>query len=245
MTSKLNEHTLCSILFKTLTNYDTNLQTLLSLIKQTKKNSFIVAPEVCLSGFDYENIDEVVAFSKIAVKEIKKASHQKIIILTMLDKKDEKIYNFARVFHNGEMVYERAKSKLFRMGNEHKYMQEGSDDDFKIIEVAGIKMAIFICFELRFKELWEKAQGADVVAIPSWWGRARGAHFKSFIQTLAIMNQCYVVASDSLNEECTNMSAIITPNGEVRFNDDKSHLELKYNKKDITLMRKYIDVGIK
>jgi len=245
MTSKSNEHTLCSLLFKTTTNYNANLLTLLKLINKTKENSFIVAPEVCLTGFDYENFDEAVAFSTTAMDEIKKASHKKIIILTMLDKKNDEIYNLARVFFNGKVVYERAKARLFRIGSEHKYMQEGSDNDFKIIEVDGLKIAIFICFELRFKELWSRAEGADIIATPSWWGESRAEHFKVFTQTLAIMNQCYVVASDSLNEECTKMSSIITPNGEVTFNGNKPCLEIQYNKKDITLMRRYINVGIK
>ena len=62
-----------------------------------------------------------------------------------------------RFFYNGEVVYERAKARLFRFGDEHKYMTEGSDEEFKIVEVDGLKIAVFICFEMRFKELWQKS----------------------------------------------------------------------------------------
>jgi len=123
-------------------------------------------------------------------------------------------------------------------------MSEGTDEDIKIIEIDGIKIAIFICFELRFKELWQKSEGADVIAVPSWWGVLRTEHFKAFTQTLAIMNQCYVVASDSLDAECTKMSGIINPQGEVQRNGNKPCLEVQYNKKDILSMRRYMDVGI-
>ena len=244
MTGRESECSLCSLLFKTTPNYNNNLQTLLTLVGKTQKNSIIVAPEVCLTAFDYENFDAVVEFAAVATKEIKKASTQKTVIVTMIEKRDSEIFNFVKVFHNGEIVYERAKARLFRFGDEHKYMSEGCDDDIKIIEIDGIKIAILICFELRFKELWQKSEGADIIAIPSYWGVLRTEHFKSLTQALAIMNQCYVVASDSEDEECTKMSGIITPQGEVQRNGNKPCLELKYSKKGISLMRRYMDVGI-
>ena len=204
----------------------------------------IVAPEVCLSGFDYDNIDEVLEFSKVANEELKQASKDKIIILTMLEKRDGEVFNFAKIFFNGEIVESRAKARLFRFGDEHKYMQEGSDEDIKIVEVDGIKIGILICFELRFKELWQKLEGCDVIAVPSWWGVLRTEHFKVITQALAIINQCYVVASDSLNEECTKMSGIIRPHGQEQRNGNKPCLEVEYNKKEIKTMRRYMDVGI-
>jgi len=237
--------TLCSLLFQTTPDYKKNLRTLLTLIEQTSKDTLIVAPEVCLTAYDYDNFDAVLEFASYAIEEIKKVSFNKIIILTIIEKRDGKIFNFAKIFHNGKVVYERAKARLFRFGDEHKYMSEGSDDDIKIVEVAGIKIAIFICFELRFKELWQKSEGADVIAVPSYWGVLRTEHFKAFTQTLAIMNQCYVVASDSMDEECTKMSGIINPQGEVERNGNSTCLEIQYNKKDISTMRRYMDIGIK
>jgi len=245
MTGREKEHTLCSLLFKTTPNYNDNLQTLLTLISQTQENSIIVAPEVCLTAYDYDRFDEVLAFAPVAIEEIKKASFDKTIILTIIEKRGDEVFNFAKVFHNGEVVYERAKARLFRFGDEHKYMSEGSDEAIKIIEVDGIKIAIFICFELRFKELWKMSEGADVIAVPSYWGVLRTEHFKSITQTLAIINQCYVVASDSEDDECTKMSGIITPQGEVQRNGNKPCLEVPYSKKEISLMRRYMDIGIK
>ena len=197
-----------------------------------------------MTAYDYDNFEAVLEFAPIAIEAIKKASMGKTIILTIIEKKDGEVYNFAKVFYNGEVVYERAKAKLFRFGDEHKFMKEGSFDNIKIIEVNGIKIAIFICFELRYKELWQMSEGADVIAVPSYWGVLRTEHFKAFTQTLAIMNQCYVVASDSLDEECTKMSGIINPQGEVIRNGDKPYLEIPYSKKEITLMRRYMDIGI-
>ncbi len=240
----MQEYTLCSLLFSTTEDYGANLQILLDLIKQTPSKSLVVAPEVCLTAYDYENFEAVLEFAPLANEALKKASYDKIIILTIIEKRDGEVFNFAKIFHNGEIVYERAKARLFRFGDEHKYMSEGNDKAIEIIEVDGIKIGVLICFELRFKDLWQKLEGADVIAAPSYWGVLRSEHFKVITQALAIINQCYVVASDSQDEECTKMSGIIRPHGEVQRNGNKPCLEVKYSKKEIKTMRRYMDVGI-
>ncbi|MDA7817967.1 carbon-nitrogen hydrolase family protein [Sulfurimonas sp.] len=235
---------LCSLQFETTPDYNTNLKTLITLIEDIKDNSLIVAPEVCLTGFDYENIDNAIEFSELANSELKKSSKNKIIIVTLLERADGEVFNLVKVFHNGEIVFTRAKARLFRFGDEDKFMSEGSDEDIQIIDIAGIKLGILICFELRFKKLWQKLEGCDVIAVPSWWGVLRTEHFKTLTRALAIINQCYVVASDPLNEECSKMSGIITPNGQERRNGNKPCLEVEYNRKEILTMRRYMDVGI-
>ena len=93
--------------------------------------------------------------------------------------------------------------------------------------------------------IWQKLEGADIIAVPAWWGVLRTEHFKAITQTLAIMNQCYVVASDSKDAECTKMSGIITPQGIVQRNGNRACLEVTYSQKEIEVMRRYMDVGIK
>lgn len=240
-----NSTTLCSLLFKTTSNYSANLQTLLQLIEQTKTNTLIVAHEVCLTGFDYENLDKATAFSTYASEELLSASKEKTIVLTMLEKIEGEVFNVAKVFHNGKLVHQRAKSRLFRLGNEEKYMSEGDDAELEIFKISGLKIALLICFELRFKELWQKCEGADVIFVPSWWGKPRSEHFRLLTQTLAVMNECYVVTSDALNTECSALSTIITPQGEALYNGNKPCLERVYDKKEIIKMRRYLNIGIK
>ena len=241
----IKNYTLNSLLFTASSDYDKNLQTLLNLVEETPKNSVVVAPEVCLSGFDYDNMEAMLDFAEVALPKIKKASKDKIIILTMMERRNGEIFNFAKIFFNGEVVYERAKARLFRFGNEHNYMSEGSDEEIKIVEVDGIKIAILICFEMRFKELWKLVEGADIIATPSYWGVSRTDNFKTITATLAVINQCYVIASDLMNEDATKMSGIIAPMGKVLRNGNKPCLSVPYDTLEIKKMRRYMDVGIK
>lgn len=236
---------LVTLSLKTASDYQKNLEEFLELIEAIETNSIIVAPEVCLSGFDYENLEELLSLSSYFSAQIEQYSHDKIIILTMLERIDDQVFNMLKVFADGELVHQRAKARLFKLGDEHKYMQEGDDSDFELIEIAGVKIAVLICFELRFKELWQKCEGADVIAIPAWWGKSRSEHFRALTQTLAIINQCYVCASDSANDECSVLSGIITPQGFENRNGNTPCLKQEYNKKEISVMRRYLDVGIK
>jgi predicted amidohydrolase len=240
----MSAYTLCALSFETTPNYNTNLQTLLTLIKQTPNNSLIVAHEVCLSGFDYEHFEEVCAFASYATQEIEKVSQDRIIVLTIIEKRNGEIFNFAKIFHNGKLVHERAKARLFHFGGEHEHFSEGDLNKVEIVEIEGIKIGLLICFELRFKVLWQQLEGSDVIVVPSWWGVLRAKHFQTLTNALAVMNQCYVVASDSANEECTKLSGIIDPQGVELRNGNTPCLELQYNKKEISLMRRYMNVGI-
>lgn len=236
--------TLCSLSFATTSDYKANLHTLLTLIEASGENSVIVAPEVCLTGFDYENWNEVLALFPHAIDEIKKASLDKTVVLTIIEKRNNEVFNFVKIFYNGEIVYERAKAKLFCFGGEHNYFAEGISQEVQVVEVGGIKIGLLICFELRFKELWQQLEGADVIAVPSWWGVLRAEHFKTLTNALAVMNQCYVIASDSANIECTKLSGIINPHGKELRNGNKPCLEVEYDKNEIAVMRRYMDVGI-
>ncbi len=236
---------LVTLSIKTSSDYQKNLEEFLAQLDSIEENSFIVAPEVCLTGFDYENIDQACKTASNFTASIKKYSKNKIIILTMLEKVEEEVYNMAKVFANGELVHQRAKARLFKLGDEHKYMAEGNDEELEILEIAGVKIALLVCFELRFKELWQKCEGADIIAIPAWWGKSRAEHFRALTQTLAIINQCYVCASDSAEDVCSTLSGIITPQGQENRNGNKPCLEQEYKKKEIAIMRRYLDVGIK
>lgn len=243
-TSKQGEQHLCSLLFKTTSDYNENLQTLLTLIKQCPKNSFIVAPEVSLTGFDYDNFDAVLAFAPRATQALLEACEEKTLFLTLIEKEGDGVVNRLKVFHSGQIIHQRAKAKLFRFGGEHNYFREGDASDVAIFQSQGIKIGVLVCFELRFKELWQTLEGCDLIVIPAWWGKARAEHFKTLTKALAILNQCYVLYSDSKNEECTQESGIITPQGEAFTNGNTACLCRSYSKKEIALMRRYMDVGI-
>jgi len=225
--------------------FEENFKKFSSLVKQTEKNSIITAPELCLSNFCYDDMKKASDFSKEIEKDVAKLSKDRVLCLSMLEEDDNAFVNRAKLFVNGKLIYKRDKYELFKFGNEDRYFKAGKKEDIKIIEADGIKYAVLICFELRFVELWKQIQGADVILIPSLWGKLRKRHLEILGNALSLANQCFVVISNSANEDMAKSSLISTPFGEFYKDDRKSIISQNVDFDEIKKMRRYLDVGIK
>ena len=77
--------------------YQENLDALIALVEYHKEKALIVAPEVCLTGFDYERMDTVAKFSILALKSLKKMVDKQVLVLTLILKEKEAFVNQAVV----------------------------------------------------------------------------------------------------------------------------------------------------
>jgi predicted amidohydrolase len=236
---------LVSLQFETGTCFHKNLDKLIYLINLSSQNSFILAPELCLSGYAYDRLDEAIDISNKAVPILKDLSKDKVVALTLTELKNHKYTNTLYIFHKGDIVHKQSKYKLFVLNDEKKYFTAGLLDDIKVIEINGLKVACLICFELRFIELWKRIQGADLILVPAMWGKLRKSNFEILTRALAVANQCFVLASNSANDEMGRGGAIITPFGETFKDDENDFLSEEINLNEIKKMRRYLPVGIK
>lgn len=230
---------------KTSKNFDKNLSKLVKHIEKTSKNSFILAPELFLTGYAYDRLKEASKFTQKALKVLKFLSNDRTIALTMTTEKKGSFYNTLYIFHNGKVVHKQSKHKLFVLHDERKYFSPGDINDIKTIQINGLKIGALICFELRFIELWERLKGCDIILVPAMWGKLRKTNYETLTRALAVANQCYVVGSSSANENMAKSSAIISPFGDVVKNDSKKLICKQFDIKEIKKMRRYLHVGIK
>ncbi|MBV5279373.1 MAG: carbon-nitrogen hydrolase family protein [Campylobacteraceae bacterium] len=241
----ISSKNLCAIQFAyAFHSFEENFETLQQLILQTPKDAIVLAPELCISGYSYQNMDQAALFSQIIIPKLKALSMDKTIGLTLIEKNGENFVNNFKLFHRGENIQTRTKSKLFTMGDENIYFKEGNLEEINILEIDGIKIATLICFELRFTKLWEQIKGADVILIPSFWGKLRKEHFETLTKALAIMNQSYVICANSVDDTMAGGSGIITPFGEAYRDDSRSLISAKLEMSEIKKMRKYLDIGL-
>ncbi len=236
---------LIALQLKTSNNFEKNLKKLVKQIHNCPDNSFILAPELYLTGYAYDRMDDAVTISSKAIEILKELSLQKTISLTLTTKKKKQYFNTLHIFHKGEIVHTQSKAKLFVLNDERVFFTAGDEKDIKIIDIDGLKVATLICFELRYIELWEKVQGADVILVPAMWGLRRKQNFEILTRALAVANQCFVIASDSANDDMAKSSAIISPFGDVTKDDDKKLILCDANFKEIKKMRRYLNIGIK
>jgi omega-amidase len=235
---------LIALQIKTSPNFEENLLHLEELINSCEEDSLILAPELALSGFSYDRMIEASNFSLKAIEHIKALSLNKIIALTFITKKDDNFFNTLHIFHNKQIVHTQSKMQLFPLGNELEHFSAGNEKDMKIIEINGIKIATLICFELRFPRLWEKVKGADIILNPAMWGLKRKDHYESISKALALVNQCFVIACNSADENMAKGSAIISSFGNIVRDDSSEIIKVKFDLDEIKKTRKYIDIGL-
>ncbi|UTJ06541.1 carbon-nitrogen hydrolase family protein [Arcobacter roscoffensis] len=235
---------LIALQIKTSEDFQKNLEHLKSLIQKCEENSIILAPEIALSGFCYDRMQEASDFSIKAIEELKSLAKNKTIALTFITKQNNAFYNTLHIFHNQEILHTQSKLKLFPLGNELEHFKAGNKEDIKILDINGLKVATLICFELRFPQLWEKVKGADVVLNPAMWGLKRKDHYETISKSLALVNQCFVIASNSADENMAKGSAIISPFGNVVKDDDKEIIKVSADLDEIKKVRKYINIGL-
>jgi len=220
--------------------YQKNLDKLLNCLNENQDRCLMVAPEVCLSDYDYENMDKAVLFGEKALEELLALVDKQVLAFTLLVKSGDGYSNDAVVIHKHQIAHRQSKHKLFLLGDEHKYLKAGKESGIVKFEIDGIKYGLLICFELRFKRLWMALEGADVILVPSQWGMPRKKHLETLCAALAIMNQCYVVVANSSKESMASSSGIYSPSGGIVRDDmlEQIHGEIDFGL--VKKMRRYI-----
>ena len=226
-------------------SFEENFKTLESLIQKTQKNSLVLAPELCLSAYSYDNLEESAEFSQKVLPKLKELSKERALSLTLTQKIDGKFYNNAKIFHNQKEIYSQSKVKLFKLGGEPDYFEGGKEENIGVLECCGAKIALFVCFELRFIDLWQKVRGVDIILVPSYWGKPRKSQLRALSIALAIANQCFVIVSNSSDEDMASGSCVINPFGEIVEDDKSNMIDAKFDKNLIKKMRRYMDVGLR
>jgi len=220
--------------------YQENLDKLLTIIKEQDDKQIIVAPEVFLTAYDYEHLSTAAMFSAKALKILKQEVNEQILVLTVILEEGDGFVNQAVVIHKHKIVQRQNKVKLFKLGDEDLYLHAGKKKKIMPFEIEGVKYAILICFELRFKELWKQIEGVDIVLIPARWGLLRKKHLEILSSALAVMNQCYVLLSNSSDDDMASSSSIISPNGNRVIDDSAEVIEGVVDFREIKKMRRYI-----
>lgn len=235
---------LYALQIRTGQNFEENLNHARELIINCESNSFILLPEVCLTNFCYQKMEEASEFAKLATETFLNLSNEKTIVTTMIEKYHGYFFNNLKVFHNGELLHKQSKHKLFQLGDEHLYFKAGDMEEISTFNIDGIKCGAINCFELRFIEIWQKLKGCDLFFVPAQWSKERKDNFETLTKALAITTQSFVIASNSANDNMAKGSSIITPLGYATKDDTKEIISLKANFNEITKTRKFIDIGM-
>ena len=161
------------------------------------------------------------------------------------DGKQVKFYNRALAFDcEGQQIGCYSKQKLFSYTNEQKAFIAGHKPE--IIQLNGEPFALFICYDLRFPELFrEVASQVKGMIIIANWPESRQQHWESLLKARAIENQCFVIGVNRIGQDGNGLnyvggSCVISPLGDILAyaNEAQDSLNTEIDLQDVNKVRK-------
>ena len=210
---------------------EANLVQLTALFKanvEHDKPDVVVLPELFHSGFSMDTqaisqtrcgavyqclsrLAKTYSLTLIAGVALKGETHHK---------QEPPVFNTALVFDpegNEQACY--IKNHSFSYSGEHHHYQQ--DNKQVVFTINGTSCSVFICYDLRFPELFRQvAKQVEVVFVIANWPDSRQQHWQTLLQARAIENQCLVVGVNRIGEDGNGLSyqggsSIISPLGET------------------------------
>lgn len=162
----------------------------------------IVLPEMFTSGcMMVKKSREIAMAEKMRVaaryRDVRKkmlewsAQCDALVIGSTVYEEGEHYYNrLIAAFPNGECRYY-DKRHCFRMGGENEHFAAGKEH--LVFEFRGVKIATFICYDLRFPVWCRNTRNYDLAVFVANWPESRREVWKLLLKARAVENQSYIV----------------------------------------------------
>jgi omega-amidase len=207
-------------------NKSANFATVERMLKEARleANTLVVLPEMFATGFsmDTANIAENYGGeTEQFLIRMAKGSGIYLLAGVAMRSRAGQIRNKALVFSPlGEMIAFYAKMRPFTPGGESGHYTAGKAQ--VIFQWAECKVAPFVCYDLRFPELFRKAAASgrpELFVVIASWPDKRTQHWVTLLQARAIENQAYVIGVNRIGADpyftYAGRSVIVDPSGNI------------------------------
>jgi omega-amidase len=190
----------------------------------TDNCDLIVLPEMFNTGFSMDLpavADEGIGETTSILSDIaKKNSINLIAGFPMKSPAEEKGRNIAVIYdRTGMLSATYTKMHPFCLAEEEKYYMAG--ESVTIFNIDGMPSSVFICYDLRFPEIFRKiANQVKAIFVISNWPASRVDHWETLLAARAIENQCFVfgvnrTGTDGNGIIYSGASRVVDPLGQV------------------------------
>ena len=228
---------------------NSNLQKALSFIKKaaSEKCDVVVFPEMFNTGFsmDIPSIAE-----EKNGKTFQFLSHQakcnNIHIIAgwaSYASSHKKGHNMAMVFdRKGDLIAKYIKLHPFSFANEDDHFIAGNN--VVHFNIMGIPSSIFICYDLRFPEVFRNiAKSVHVIFVIANWPDSRIEHWNTLLKARAIENQCFIIGVNRMGKDGNGLiysgnSQVFDPWGNELCHKNNEFISCEINTKVVTSTRK-------
>jgi omega-amidase len=186
------------------------------------EGSLVVLPEMFATGFSMNAASIADDTSHETAAFLARTAQQYRVYLMggliSLDP-DGRGRNELAVFNpEGEEIVRYHKIQPFTFGEKQHY---SAGDKTALFQCQDFTVAPFICYDLRFPEIFRIAarRGAQLITVIANWPVARIDHWVTLLQARAIENQSYVVGVNRIGDDPklhhTGRSMVVAPSGKV------------------------------
>jgi predicted amidohydrolase len=187
----------------------------------TKADSnLILFPEMSLTGIS----DDIASMAdpggwNLAFFQNEAITHQITIGFGWAKPNGYKLENHYTVIGpDGTILSDYIKIHPFTYAGEDKCFVSGNH--FETFSYKGFRICTFICYDMRFPELFQSAsKNSDLIIVAANWPNARSTHWKILSQARAIENQVYLAACNCVGtidgKYYSGDSALYSPDGSI------------------------------
>ncbi len=192
------------------------------LILKNRLSDIIVLPELCNSGYNFENRQQAYELSETIENSIfieflvsQAKNHNLYIVSGFNEKHKDKIFNTSILISPSSYIGKYRKIHLFQ--NEKKFFSKG-DSGLKVFDTELCKIGMLICYDWIFPEVWRilALKGADMICHPC---SLVLPHAQKVIPVYSLINKIFIITSNRIGTErditFTGQSIISNPNGEI------------------------------
>lgn len=170
---------------------------------KAKSLDVLILPEMFATGFSMNTQltrEDLNGPTISFLKQFASANGIWVIAGVVLEGGQEKGRNSALIVDRSGCIRDiYIKRKLFSYQAEHLYHEPGLRE--VIFELEGVRISPFICYELRFPELFRKvANDVELIVVIASWPESRQEHWEVLLRARAIENQCFVAGVNRVGE---------------------------------------------
>jgi omega-amidase len=187
-----------------------------------EKDALVVLPEMFATGFSMNTASIAEPYGGQTETFLAETAREFGVYLiggAAVRGKDGQARNKALVFSpTGELLSFYAKMRPFTPGGEAEHYVAG--DKPVAIRWGECTVSPFVCYDLRFPELFRQAAAAwrpELFVVIASWPEKRIAHWRRLLEARAIENQAYVVGVNRIGRDpyyaYTGGSVIVDPMG--------------------------------
>lgn len=227
-----------------------NLKNLDAMLSDTalQPSDIVVLPEMFSTGFSM-NAETIATSRDGSVVEWMRrfAGSRKVHVLgSHAEKENGRIFNAAVVIAPDGTV-QGAYRKIHLFQDEQNHYSSG--DKLLLLQLCGVTAAVFICYDLRFPEVFRAASthGAQLFFVVASWPAVRQGHWDLLLHARAIENQAFVCGCNRTgrdpNQTYAGGSCVIGPSGNTisRLDASPQTAVVELDFEEVSTLRKKFD----